>query len=92
MESQTVQEKEPRLLPIVKLHGIEYLVDIDQREFREFKNPDNVINMHSEQGRRIVKMSFGQEWRRFGLDKPVVQSSHNMIECDRFGNRIPSQT
>ena len=54
MESQIVQEKELRLLPIVKLHGIEYLVDIEQREFLEFKNPDNVVNMHSEKGRQIV--------------------------------------
>ena len=82
----------PRLLPIAEVDGKEYLVDVEQREFREFNNPANVINMHSEQGRRIVKMSFGQQWRRFGLDKPAVQSSHNMIECDRCGNSIPAQT
>jgi len=68
MESRTVQEKEPRLLPIVKLHGIEYLVDIEQREFREFKNPDNVINMHSEKGRQFVNQIIGGQWDSFGVD------------------------
>ena len=68
MESQTVQEKEPRLLPIVKLHGIEYLVDIEQREFREFKNPDNVVNMHSEKGRQFVNQIVGGQWDSFGVD------------------------
>jgi hypothetical protein len=68
MESQTIQGKEPRLLPIVKLHGIEYLVDIEQREFREFKNPDNVINMHSEKGRQIVNEIVGGQWNSFGVD------------------------
>ena len=87
-----VEESGAKLLPILKVDGIEYLVDVEHRELREFNNPANVINMHSEQGRRIVKMSCGQQWRSFGLDKPVVQSSHNMIECDRCGNRIPAQT
>lgn len=68
MECQTVQEKEPRLLPIVKLHGIDYLVDIEQRKFREFKNPDNVVNMHSEKGRQIVNEIVGGQWDSFGVD------------------------
>ena len=68
MENQTVQEKEPRLLPIVKLHGIEYLVDIEQRAFREYKNPDNVVNMHSEKGRQIVNEIVGGQWNSFGVD------------------------
>lgn len=68
MESQTVQKKEPRLLPIVKLDGAEYLVDVEQREFREFKNPDNVVNMHSEKGRQIVNEIAGRQWDSFGVD------------------------
>ena len=68
MESRMVQQKEPKLLPIVKLHGIEYLVDIEQREFREFKNPDNVVNMHSEKGRQFVKQIVGGQWDSFGVD------------------------
>ena len=86
------EDNGPGLLPITKVDGKEYLVDVEQREFREFNNPASVINMHSEEGRRIVEMSFGQQWRRHGLDKPVVQSSHNMIECGRCGKRIPAQT
>ena len=68
MESQTVQEQEPRLLPIVKLEDTEYLVDVDQREFREFKNPDNVVNMHSVKGRQIVNEIVGGQWNSFGVD------------------------
>ena len=86
------ENNRPWLLPIVEVDGKDYLVDVEQREFREFNNPANVINMHSEEGRRIVKESLDQDWRKHGLDKPVVQSSHNMTECSRCGNRIPAQT
>jgi hypothetical protein len=56
------------LLPIVKFDGTEYLVDVEQREFREFKNPNNVVNMHSEKGRRIVNEISGRQWDSFGVD------------------------
>ena len=86
------EDNGPGLLPIVEVDGKEYLVDVEQREFREFNNPGNVINMHSQQGRRIVKMSSGQQWRSHGLDKPPVHSRNDMIECSRCGNRTPAQT
>ena len=58
----------PRLLLVVKLNGTEYLVDVEQREFREFKNPDNVVNMHSEKGRQIVNEIAGTQWDSFDVD------------------------
>jgi hypothetical protein len=87
-----VQASEARLLPILKVDGIEYLVDTEKRELREFNDPSNVINMHSEIGRRIVKQSLGKQWHSFGLDKPAVQSSHNMIACEQCGNSIAAHT
>jgi hypothetical protein len=68
MESQTVQKKEPRLSPVVKLQGMEYLIDIEPRKFQEFKNSDNVIKMHSDKGRQIFNEIAGGQWDSFGVD------------------------
>jgi hypothetical protein len=58
---------EPRLLPVAELNGREFLVDVENRLFRNFKEPDEVIGMHSEQGRQVVKDMQGTEWRCHGL-------------------------
>ena len=42
-----MNQEEQRFLPIVKIGDTEYLVDIEHREFRDFKNSENVVNMHS---------------------------------------------
>ena len=69
MESQIVQEKGSWLLPIVKMvDGTEYIVDVEQREFREFGNPDNAVNMHSDKGRQIFKEIAGSQWDSYGAD------------------------
>ena len=65
MKNQTVQEKESCLLPIVKVDGTEYIVDVEQREFREFGNPDNAVNMHSDKGRQIVNDIVGGQWESY---------------------------
>jgi len=85
-----MKANEAQLLPILKAGDIEYLVDIGRREFREFKNPDRVVNMHSKLGRKIAKEA--KQWHSFGLDKPAAKSSHNMIACEQCGNSIAAQT
>jgi hypothetical protein len=48
MSGRKVQKmQEPRLLPVAKLNGREFLVDVENRQFRNFKNSDEVIGMHS---------------------------------------------
>ena len=61
-----------KLLPIIKLNGIEYFVDVARREFRNFRNPDSSVNMHSEEGRCMLKEMTGREWDRFGLSTGAV--------------------
>jgi hypothetical protein len=61
------QELEPRLLPVVELNGQEFLVDVENRQFRNFTNPDEVIGMHSEQGRQMLKDMHGSTWYCHGL-------------------------
>ena len=60
-------EQEPRLLPVAKLDGREFLVDIENRQFRNFNEPTEVIGMHSEQGRKMLRDMQGSEWRCHGL-------------------------
>jgi hypothetical protein len=81
-----VEENGAKLLPILKVDGIEYLVDVELREFREFNDPANVINMHSRRGRKIVGEALGHQWHCLGLDKRMMQDSNDAVECDRCGN------
>jgi hypothetical protein len=60
-------EKEPRLLPLAEVGGRKFLVDVENRLFRNFTDPDEVIEMHSKQGRKVVRDIQGSEWRCHGL-------------------------
>jgi len=84
------EDNGPWLLPIAKASGTEYLVDIEQREFRGYNNPANVVRMHSEKGRQILKECLGQRWHGFGLDKTMRQNSHDMVQCQQCGNSVPA--
>ena len=60
-------EKEPRLLPVAEVNGREFLVDVENRLFRNFTNSDEVIGMHSQKGRKMIKDMRGSQWRCHGL-------------------------
>ena len=60
-------DNEPKLLPVAEADGREFLVDVENRQFRNFKNPDEVIGMHSEQGRKMLRDMQGSQWRCHGL-------------------------
>ena len=66
--------QEPRLLPVAELGGREFLVDVENRQFRNFTKPDEVIGMHSEQGRKMLKDMQGSEWRCHGLCTETKQA------------------
>ena len=40
-----------RLLPVVEFDNKEFLVDIDNRQFRDVNDADSAINMYSQRGR-----------------------------------------
>ncbi|MHC4494509.1 MAG: hypothetical protein ACYSYM_01660 [Planctomycetota bacterium] len=81
-----VEDSGAELLPILKVDGIEYLVDVQHRELREFNDSANVINMHSKRGRKIVGEALGQQWHCFSLDKKMINDGNEMVKCDRRGN------
>ena len=60
-------DNESRLLPVAEVDGREFLVDVENRLFRNFTNPDEIIRMHSEQGKKMLKEMQGTEWRSHGL-------------------------
>jgi len=60
--------EEARLLPVVEWDGREFLVDINARQFRNVNDADDSIDMHSPQGRAIVKQMQDAEWRVFAAD------------------------
>ena len=66
---------EPRLLPVAELNGHEFLVDIENRQFTNFKNPDEVIGMHSEQGRKMVMDMQGSAWSCHGLSTATTDEA-----------------
>ena len=57
-----------RLLPLVKLEGIEYAVDIEYRRIIPLKNPGCAIDMHSREGRRLVLEMQGVRWQAFVVE------------------------
>jgi len=69
---QCKKEQEPRLLPVVQMHGKEFVVDVESRAFREVDDPENTVDMHSDEGRRMVKEMAGTEWRVFRVDSCQV--------------------
>jgi len=47
--------EEARLLPVIQWDGREFLVDVDARQFRNVNDAGEFIDMHSPQGRTMVK-------------------------------------
>ena len=60
-------DENAELVPVVKLDGKEFLVDIYNREFIEVNDLNNCINMHSKKGRDMVNEMAGMEWNCFGV-------------------------
>ena len=56
-----------KLLPLAKVADKEFLVDIENREFRDFDNSKNVIRMHSPIGRQIISDMQGTGWNNMGI-------------------------
>ena len=56
-----------KLLSLAKIDGKDFLVDVENREFRDFGNPDSVIKMHSPVGRQILSEMQGTDWNSMGL-------------------------
>jgi hypothetical protein len=63
-----------RLLPVVELEGMEYVVDVKNRQLVRFKEPGCTIDMHSQRGRRLVSEMQGQEWKSFVVEAAREQS------------------
>ena len=82
------QENESRLLPITEYQGIQYLVDIENRQFREFPNGQVRILFRSEQGQAMVKAMLGSEWRSYGLVKEDANPADEIGHCPRCGHEI----
>ena len=57
-----------QLLPVIQWHGRKFLVDIDARQFRNVNDATDFIDMHSPQGRAMVRQMQSAEWRVFAVD------------------------
>ena len=56
-----------KLLPLAKVAGREVLVDVENREFRDFDDSDKIIKMHSIAGRQILEKMQGTDWNSMGI-------------------------
>ena len=61
------------LLPVGEVGDREFLVDVQRREFRGFRDPEYWIDMHSEKGREMVREIVGTEWRVYGVRGTLVE-------------------
>jgi hypothetical protein len=62
-------------LPVGEFDGTQFFVDVESREFRDVDDPENVVDMHSEEGRRMVEEMAGMEWRVFRVDNQQAKAS-----------------
>lgn len=74
-------DEEVTFLSIAKFYTKEYLVDIKKRQFRNFHNPEDVIWMHSLEGRKMVRDMQGTKLESHGIstgaiDKVVCESEN----------------
>jgi hypothetical protein len=60
---------------VVKVDGREFLVDVENRQFRNFNEPSEVIRMHSVQGRKMVKDMQGSDWRSYGVSTGAIRKA-----------------
>jgi hypothetical protein len=63
-----MKREEIRLLPVVEWGGREFLVDVDARQFRNANDAGDFIDMHSPQGRAIVRQMQGTQWSIHAVD------------------------
>ena len=56
-----------KLLPLAKVAGREILVDVENREFRDFNDSDKIIKMHSIAGRQLLEQMQGSDWNSMGI-------------------------
>lgn len=61
-------ETEKRLLPVVRLNGREYLVDVASRQFKEFRDSGRRVWFYSAKGRQMVRECGQTGWQSFGVD------------------------
>ena len=59
-----IVENRPRLLPIIRFDDMEFLVDIDRRQFREAQKQNIIVPFRSQEGREMVKAMQGTEHAR----------------------------
>lgn len=52
-------------LPVVKFNGVEYMVDIENRTFRQRLDPNSRVSFYSDRGREMVKAMTGRQWWAF---------------------------
>jgi len=74
-EDKIEKVQETKLLPVVEVDGREFLVDVENRMFRNFTNPDEVIGMHSEHGRKTIKEMQDSAWKSYGLSTGTIKKA-----------------
>ena len=68
MEVMKVESKdgcEIDWLPVVSFNGVEYMVDIENRAFRQCLDSNSRVSFYSDRGREMVKAMTGRQWRAF---------------------------
>ena len=68
MESKVSHKRRPQQLQIVRLHGVDYFVDIQMNQFREVDNPYNFIDFDTEIGQQMWNECHITECPNCGVD------------------------
>jgi len=62
-EVAKMAKDEAEWLPVGEFHGVEYVVDIQNRRFGQLQDRTEIVTLHSDEGREMVRAMVGMEWR-----------------------------
>ena len=62
---KTRQEAIADWLPVVEFDGVRYVVDVENRRFGQFDDPECGVDFHSDKGREMARAMVGCQWRAF---------------------------
>ena len=86
MESEASYKPGPHQLQIVRLHDVDYFVDIRMNQFREVENPHNFIDFDTEIGQQMWSECNIAECPNCGVDDAIWgHESGNKKVCSLCG-------
>jgi hypothetical protein len=75
-----------RWMAVVHSGDVDYVIDIENREFRQVQGRDRAVRFDSEQGWPIARAIIGDNWRKPAGRSMWERPQKGVIRCPRCGH------